>query len=378
MFTNAIKDDIASSHHRFQQGVVSIVTVVVLIGTSALGLVMTIYLIGLARRRSYVVACSLLAAAFALISLSSALLGVHLVYDIPELTQVRALLALIAVPCLYLYFEVARTPNAMLSRRHAAHILPVVGGVVIVFSRHSWVLDLFLIAVYLIYAVALISVWRDRENQFSALGENAHQTVVWLQTVILFLMTMLVLDGWLFADLAGGRFLKDSNPLLFAILSLAALVAFSLIGALGRPSLFEHLYSLTMDADFKPGSRGNTVPSAAEEELAERALHSLRDRAILTNESLTITRLARKLGVPARHLSQAINRVHKCSFSDLLNDHRVQFCKEIMREDTERSLMDVMLDAGYVTKSNFYRQFSIRTGLTPAAYRSKLRQEAQS
>lgn len=353
-------------------------TLVVLICTATLGLVMTIYLISLARRRSYVVACSMLAAAFALISLSSVLLAVHVIYDIPELIQARALLALIAVPCLYLYFEAARTRNALLSFRHSAHILPVVGGAIIVFSEHSWVLDLFLIAVYLIYTMALISVWRERENQFSDLGENARQTVIWLQTVILFLMMMLVLDGWLFADLAGGRFLMDSNPLLFAILSLAALMAFSLIGALGRPSLFEHLYTLTMDADFKPGSHETAVPSAAEEDLAEKALNSLRDRAILTNESLTITRLARKLGVPARHLSQAINRVHKRSFSDLLNDQRVQFCKEIMREDTGRSLMDVMLDAGYLTKSNFYRQFSKRTGLTPAAYRSKLRQEAQS
>lgn len=353
-------------------------TIVVLIGTATLGLVLTIYLFSLVNRRRYAVASSMLAVAFAMISISAALLSVHLVYDIPELIQVRALLALIAVPALYLYFAAARTPNVVPSLKYVAHILPVFGGVIIVLSANLWILDPFLIIVYLVYTVALISFWRDRENQFSVLGENARQTVIWLQTVILFLIVMLILDGWIFADLAGVQFLKNSNLLLFSILSLVALVAFALIGALGRPSLFEHLHNLSVEAGYRPGSHEDTVPSAAEQELAEKALNLLKDRTILTRDSLTITRFARKLGVPARLVSQAINRVYRCSFSDLLNDQRVQFCREIMKGDTELSLMDVMFDAGYVTKSNFYRQFSKRTGLTPAAYRSKLRQEAQS
>jgi len=49
-----------------------------------------------------------------------------------------------------------------------------------------------------------------------------------------------------------------------------------------------------------------------------------------------------------------------------------------MAEEPDRPLIDVMLDAGYLTKSNFYRQFTKRTGLTPAAYRAQLRRDTRS
>lgn len=57
----------------------------------------------------------------------------------------------------------------------------------------------------------------------------------------------------------------------------------------------------------------------------------LDDWAIVTDDALTITRLARKLGVP--------------------------ICKQIMQALPDTSLLDVMMDGGYLTKSNFYKQF---------------------
>lgn len=353
-------------------------TLIVLIGTATLGLVMTVYLVSLAMRRRYVVACCLLALAFALISVSAALLAVHLAYGFPTLVPIRALLALVAVACLYLYFVAAGSDRYALSVRHGIHALPFGIGLFVVTANLSWLLDFVLLVSYLVYAAALVVLWKGRAKHFAGLGDNAHKTVIWLQTVILFLVTTLILDAFIAIDLAGGGFLQTSGPLLLSIVSLVALVAFSLMGALGRPSFFEHLYNLSVEAGFGSGPQNDVVPDAAQWNLAEKALLSLMDPDVLADEALTITRLARRLRVPARQLSQAINRVHKSSFSDLLNDQRIRLCEQIMHEDSDRSLIDIMLDAGYVTKSNFYRQFSKRTGLTPAAYRANLKQEARS
>ena len=351
-----------------------ILTVTLLSGTATLGLVMTLYLISLAQHRSYLVSCRMLALFFALISVSAALLGIHLVYNIPALIGSRALLALAAVPCLYLYFAMAGAASRVLSARHFIHSLPFLGGLITVLAKVPWLLDIALMLTYLVYMFALLSLWKNRANHFSGLGDNAPQTVNWLLVAILFLAATLLLDILIAIDLAGGGFLKKSPPLLFSIITLIALLAFSILGALGRPSLFEHLYNLKVEAEFRPDSQANNIPDAADAELAEQALQFLKEPANLADESLTITRLARKLGVPARQLSKAINRVHQCSFSDFLNDRRIQRCQEIMQENKDRSLLDIMLDAGYATKSNFYKQFSKRTGLTPAAYRSKLNQ----
>lgn len=352
-----------------------LVTLVVLIGTTTLGMVMTAYLISLAMRRRFVLACSSLALAFAMMSVSAFLLSLHLTYDFTSLLQLRAILALIAVPCLYVHFSASSSEHFRLSTSDLIHGLPGLAGTVIVLSNLQWLLDFVLMCTYMTYIFALLSVWKNREAHFAALGTNAKKTMIWLAIVIVFLTTTLGLDLLIFAELAGGGFLKGSATLLFSILALIALVSCALIGALGRPSLFEHLYNLSVEAELAVTHRTRTVPDRDQADLAEMALQSLSDPALLADDSLTITRLSRKLGVPARHLSQAINGVHKCSFSDLLNDQRIRLSQDIMKADTDKPLLDVMMDAGYVTKSNFYRQFSKRVGLTPAAYRSKLKRD---
>lgn len=376
MSCHMTRENHVSALYRFYRERSQIVTLVLLIGSATLGLVMTVYLVSLATRRRYAVACGALALVFFQLSILAALLGIHLVYDVPVLIQIRALLALLTIPCFYLYFAAAASASYRLSPRHLIHAIPCVTGMAVVASGYPWLLDFVLFASYSVYLLALLALWAKRAVHFSELGKSARQTVIWLQIIIVFFAATLILEVFILVDLSNGGFLTSSTPLLFSILSLTALISFSLIGALGRPSLFEHLYNLTVATDFASAPRNNPVPDAAQKALAGKALQLLKNPVILADDALTVTRLARKLGVPARQLSHAINRVCKCSFSDVLNDHRVQLCEKIMRDNPDETLMDVMLSAGYVTKSSFYRQFSERTGLTPAAYRAKIIEDA--
>lgn len=338
---------------------------------------MTVYLVSLTIRRRYVVACGALALAFFQVSILSALLYLHLVHDIPALIQVRALFALLTISCFYLYFAAASSISYRLSPRHLIHAIPCMTGMAVLASGYPWLLDFVLFACYAVYILALLLLWIRRATHFSELGEHAPQTVIWLQTIILFFVATLILEIFILVDLSRGGLLPSSDPLLFSILSLTALISFSLVGALGRPSLFEHLYNLAVTLDVPFTSQNSPVPDATQKALAGKALQILNEPAILADDALTVTRLARKLGVPTRHLSRAINRVCNCSFSDLLNDRRVELCKEIMRDNPGETLVNIMLSAGYVTKSNFYRQFSKRTGLTPAAYRMNISEDAE-
>lgn len=347
-------------------------TLVVLIATSALGLVMTVYLLGLANRMGYFSACGILALAFLLISVSSALLCVHLIHDIDLLVRIRGVLALITIPCLYLYFVAAGTEGYALPKTTPWHGFWLLGGLGVMAINLALLLDYILIAELIFYIAALILIWRDRGRAFADLKEDGGKTVWWLGIIIVFLAISAVLEIFILVDLSGGGLLRASMPLLLSMLSLVVLVSISLIGALGRPSLFEHLYSLAVDSRLNGSSSDQSPPQPEERELVAKALELLGDPDVLADPSLTITRLSRKLGVPARQLSRAINKVSKCSFSDLLNDQRIGLCKTIMRDDPGKPLIDVMLDAGYVSKSNFYAQFARRTGVAPAAFRTRM------
>ena len=95
--------------------------------------------------------------------------------------------------------------------------------------------------------------------------------------------------------------------------------------------------------------------------------HCRTARGINRNRS----RVSRRLGVPARSVSIAVNRAAEQSFSDLLNDRRISLATRLIDEDPERPLLDIMYASGFGAKSNFYRQFNRRMGITPAAFRAQ-------
>ncbi|MEZ5590566.1 MAG: hypothetical protein R3F53_07620 [Gammaproteobacteria bacterium] len=66
------------------------------------------------------------------------------------------------------------------------HSLPFLGGIITVLAKVPWLLDIALMLTYLVYMLALLTLWKNRANHFSGLGDNARQTVNWLLVAILF------------------------------------------------------------------------------------------------------------------------------------------------------------------------------------------------
>ena len=73
-------------------------------------------------------------------------------------------------------------------------------------------------------------------------------------------------------------------------------------------------------------------------------------------------------GLPARQLSQAINRVRGMNVSRYVNDFRIKdVCAVLQQEDV--TVTEAMYRAGFSTKSNFNREFLRVTGMTPDQWR---------
>lgn len=70
---------------------------------------------------------------------------------------------------------------------------------------------------------------------------------------------------------------------------------------------------------------------------------------------LTLSRLSRKLKIPAKNLSAAINRSKSENLSRYINRHRIEHaCKLI---EGHEPITTAMLESGFNTKSNFNREF---------------------
>lgn len=83
---------------------------------------------------------------------------------------------------------------------------------------------------------------------------------------------------------------------------------------------------------------------------------------------LNLRRLSRRLGLPDRAVSQAINKTQNMSVSQFVNRFRIQdACK--MLQETDQSVLQISLAAGFMSKSNFNREFARITGRTPTQWR---------
>ena len=85
---------------------------------------------------------------------------------------------------------------------------------------------------------------------------------------------------------------------------------------------------------------------------------------------LNLDRLARKLGIPARHISMAINRATGKNVSQYVNEHRIAEACALLVE-TDKAVTEIMFEAGFQTKSNFNREFRRVTEMSPLEWRER-------
>lgn len=94
----------------------------------------------------------------------------------------------------------------------------------------------------------------------------------------------------------------------------------------------------------------------------------LTETALYRDPDLNLDRLSRRLAVPARQLSGAINRKLGQNVSQAINGWRIREAMQLLAE-TDRQVTAIMFDCGFQTKSNFNREFRRVAGCSPSDWR---------
>jgi AraC-like DNA-binding protein len=107
---------------------------------------------------------------------------------------------------------------------------------------------------------------------------------------------------------------------------------------------------------------------AADAEVMSRLADMMARESLYLDPDLTLNRMSRRLRVPAKRLSEAINRQTGGNVSRYINRFRIETaCARLTRGDT---VTEAMLASGFNTKSNFNREFLRLTGLSPTEWRA--------
>ena len=87
------------------------------------------------------------------------------------------------------------------------------------------------------------------------------------------------------------------------------------------------------------------------------------------SEKLTLSKVAEKTYVSQWHLSKLLNRQEGKSFSEILNQIRVEHAKELMQEMSYR-IVDISELVGFTDVAHFSRVFKKMEGISANEYRN--------
>ena len=111
----------------------------------------------------------------------------------------------------------------------------------------------------------------------------------------------------------------------------------------------------------------------------ERALVGLNalmeDEKVYLDPDLTLKTLAQRLSIHYNHLSRIINERYDVSYSDYVNRHRVEEAQKRLADPAfdNKSILEIMYEVGFYTKSTFNTAFKKFAGSSPSEYRRKHR-----
>ncbi len=87
--------------------------------------------------------------------------------------------------------------------------------------------------------------------------------------------------------------------------------------------------------------------------------------------SLTVKSLSEKMDLPHRELSILINQELGQHFFDFINEYRIEKAMSILKDPSKKkhTVLEILYEVGFNSKSSFNTAFKKHTGTTPTAYR---------
>jgi AraC-like DNA-binding protein len=102
--------------------------------------------------------------------------------------------------------------------------------------------------------------------------------------------------------------------------------------------------------------------------IAERLAALADDGSTMFDPDLDITKLAKRLRLPAYRLSNYFNTRHGSSFPSWLNGIRVERARRLLLAE-DRSILQIAEESGFGSKAAFNVQFKRIVGMSPSEYR---------
>jgi len=161
--------------------------------------------------------------------------------------------------------------------------------------------------------------------------------------------------------------------LIFLYASLILLLIFTfyfinrvLVKALNQPEIFAGIELQEVREKYT----GSKLSEDELEQYFSLLLSILENENLYLNPDLSLQALAERMQISAKVLSQVINQRSGKNFFDFINSFRCDEAKSLLRtSDPQVTILEILYEAGFNSKSSFNKEFKKLNGITPTEYR---------
>lgn len=287
--------------------------------------------------------------------------------------------ALLTGPLIYFYLNLASGRKSFLKPNKVFHILPFVGvaAFLTVFYAHQdrfiiWKSDInlydtiLILLQNLVYIVLSVFTLRSERITFKTFLRNISESshVVWLQMLLLGFMVIWIvnLDSFAIVTIYKGRDWCAYTGSIYALTVFLFMNCLMFLLLL-KPEIYYVIEKY----------KRSSMDEAGKREYLRRLVSYMESRKPYLNPDVSLKGLAEHLSMNPRTLSQIINESFKKNFKEYINEYRLRESMRILSDasNSQKTVLEILYDVGFNSKSVFNHQFKRYTGETPQEYRSK-------
>jgi AraC-like DNA-binding protein len=303
-------------------------------------------------------AFAVLIAAYAL---QSVLLGLRWGYHVTLFMPAQAVLATLIAALAWISFRGLTVEQRQPLRRSWPHLLPA-GLVLVLFAFWRDPLELVIQATVLGYGAALL--WLARGGPDALVASRLDGTLMSYRALVVTGLALLCSVG---TDIIISFDMKTSGGVYSgSVVAAANIIGLLLLGGAATAASFTQ--TAEEEEAEAPGQISAFTATDEDAVVAASVDRMMENKQLYKDADLNLGRIARRMHLPARRVSVAVNRIHKKSVSQYVNDYRISEARRLLAS-TDEPITQVMFEAGFQTKSNFNREFLRVTGMSPSDYR---------
>ena len=289
------------------------------------------------------------------------------------LNSIKIASVLLQMPLYYLYVQSVCYFNFKLEKKHFLHALLFLGVFMFLWAtnvsdKSYGIFQIIAKAQYYSYIFAVFFTLNHFKKLYQENYATNHQnTYKWLlQITILFLIgNCFVLIRYFITSEQNSILLANIN-LLISVFALFVICWF-VLKALYQPKLF-----LGVDNNLTTLKSAKKLNAETEQILQVLSNYMNLEKPYLDPE-LSLHKLAIGINLPEKQLSQLINQHIGKHFFDYINEFRINDAKVLLKEQTDLTVLEILYEVGFNSKSSFYTAFKKETHQTPTVYRKSIR-----